>query len=381
MTTTTTTPTTAGFAFHLQARDGEARAGEFTTPHGTFQTPVFMPVGTQSTVKTLTWPQVRDTGARIVLANAYHLFLRPGHRLVEQAGGLHGWMNWPHPILTDSGGFQVFSLAHLRQVEANGVRFQDPVNGDKHFVGPKESMAIQNALGADIIMAFDECPPYPVEEAQARESLALTHRWLAQCWEHHARAADQALFPIVQGSVFRSLREEAAAHVQQYPAVGYAIGGVSVGEPRPEIHAITSFTAPLLPVHKPRYLMGVGTLPDLLEAIRAGVDMMDCVLPTRNARHGGFFTPWGNRSIRNKVFEQDFGPLVEDCACFACQHHSRAYIRHLFRQGETTAKTLLSIHNVQMLVQLTQQARQAIVAGRFADFYDQWCQRWNGSQP
>ncbi|MFM7389736.1 MAG: tRNA guanosine(34) transglycosylase Tgt, partial [Vampirovibrionales bacterium] len=365
-----------GFRFTLQAQDGQARAGEFVTPHGVIHTPMFMPVGTNSTVKTLTWDQVEGTQAEIVLANAYHMYLRPGHQLVAKAGGLHQWSNWQKPILTDSGGFQVFSLAKLRKLTEAGVQFRSPVDGSKHFIGPEESMAIQNALGADIIMAFDECPPYPVTLAEAKKSLDLTHRWLARCVQAHARKHDQALFPIVQGSVYKQLREEAAAHVAQYDAVGYAIGGVSVGEPRPLIHAITRFTAPLLPKHKPRYLMGVGTVPDLLQGIHSGVDLFDCVLPSRNARHGTFLTAEGNKNIKKADYTEDFTPLEEGCDCYTCQNHTKAYVRHLFRQDEATAKTLLTIHNIRALIRLTQQCREAILEGRFEAFFTEQCERW-----
>lgn len=366
--------TTSAFAFTLQAQVGQARAGVLQTPHGAIETPVFMPVGTHSTVKTLTWPQVKATGAQIVLANAYHLYLRPGPDLIAKAGGLHSWMNWQGPILTDSGGFQVFSLAALRKITPQGVHFQDAVSGNKHFIGPKESMAMQNAFGADIIMAFDECPPYPVEETVAEKSLELTQRWLEECVTAHARPLyprdyEQALFPIVQGSCYERLRAKAVEWVTQVPAHGYAIGGVSVGEPRAEMHRVTAFTAPLLPQNKPRYLMGVGTLEDFLQAVAAGVDMADCVLPTRNARHGGFFTEDGTQNIRKACYEADFSPLVEGCECFACQNHSRAYIRHIYRQEEATAKTLLSIHNLQMLAQLAKSARASILEGTFSEFY------------
>lgn len=358
----------SNFSFTLHARQNAARAGTFVTPHGVIETPVFMPVGTHSTVKSLLFPQIREMGAQIVLANAYHLYLRPGHRLVERAGGLHDWSAWNGPILTDSGGFQVFSLSKLRKITEEGVHFQNPIDGQKHFISPEKSMEIQNSLGADIIMAFDECPPYPVTPETAKASLEMTQRWLARCWAAHARHADQALFPIVQGATFKDLRIRHAQEVQEFNAVGYAIGGVSVGEPRPLIDEITAYTAPLLPENKPRYLMGVGTIRDLLKGIESGVDMFDCVLPTRNARHGTFFTPKGHRHIKNACFTEDFSPLVEGCTCTTCQHHSRAYIRHLMRQNEDSGKTLLSIHNVHTLVQLAKSARQHILAGTFQNF-------------
>jgi queuine tRNA-ribosyltransferase len=357
------------FSYTLHARQGQARAGSFHTPHGKVETPVFMPVGTNSTLKSLTWPSIHETGAQIVLANAYHMYLRPGHERVAQSGGLHAWSNWQKPILTDSGGFQVFSLAQLRTIKEEGVHFRDPLNGNKHFIGPEESMAIQNGLGADVIMAFDECPPYPVTHEVARLSLERTQRWLERCWKAHARHHDQALFPIVQGSTYEDLRVRHAQMVQEFDAVGYAIGGVSVGEPRHLIEQMTAYTAPLLPSHKPRYLMGVGTIRDLLKGIHSGVDMFDCVLPTRNARHGTFFTPTGNQHIKNATFTDDDGPLVEGCACYTCTHHGRAYIKHLMRQKEDAGKTLLSIHNVHTLVQLAMDARRHILAGTFDDFY------------
>ncbi len=358
------------FSYQLQATQNNARAGLLQTPHGPVHTPVFMPVGTHSAVRTLTWPQVSDTGAEIVLSNSYHLYLRPGHELVEKAGGLHHWMNWHKPILTDSGGFQVFSLAKHRDITPEGVYFKDVVDGKKHFMGPKESMRIQNALGADIIMAFDECPPGAVDYDYAKKSLEMTHRWLEICFAHHARQ-DQALFPIVQGSVYEDLRVKSVDFVSQFDAVGFAIGGVSVGETKMQMNQVVSFTAPLMPANKPRYLMGVGTPEDLLEGIRHGIDMFDCVMPTRVARHGSYFTPTGKKIIRNAEHKEAFSPLVDDCACYTCQNHTRAYLRHIFRMGETTAATLLSIHNIYTLVQLAKDARAHIIAGTFEDFYQQ----------
>lgn len=351
---------------------GTARAGTLITPHGEVPTPVFMPVGTRSVPKSMTWQQVKETGASMVLSNAYHLFLNPGPELIKKAGGLHGWMNWDGPILTDSGGFQVFSLAHLRKITDEGVHFRNPVNGEKHFIGPRESMAMQNAFGADVMMAFDECPPFPTTEAYAAQSLEKTNRWLGECFEHHARPGDQALFPIVQGSVYNSLREKSAAFVRTFDddVVGYAIGGVSVGESRDEINRVVQLTAPLLPDNKPRYLMGVGTPEDLLAGVARGVDMFDCVMPTRLGRHGTFFGPTGRKNIRNQQFTEDFNPLVDACACFTCQNHTRAYLRHVYRQGESTAGTLLSIHNMFYLVNLMKQARQAILEQRYPDFME-----------
>ena len=350
-----------------------ARAGVLNTPHGSIETPVFMPVGTHSAIRSMLWPQVQETGASIVLCNAYHLYLRPGHELIEKAGGLHKWMNWHQPILTDSGGFQVFSLAELRDIGENGVKFQDPTTGNKHFIGPKESMKIQNALGADIIMAFDECPPNPCTHEYAKQSLGKTNRWLESCFEHHARPPHlkngQALFPIVQGSVYEDLRRESVAFVSQFEAKGYAIGGVSVGETKRMVNEVVKYTAPILPEDKPRYLMGVGTPEDLLDGIRHGIDMFDCVMPTRIARHGSFFSPNGQRIIKRSEYREDFGPLVEGCECFTCQNYSKAYIRHIYRMKETSAGTLLSIHNIYTLVQLAARARESILNNMFEDFY------------
>lgn len=366
------------FSYILEATQGQARAGTLTTPHGEVQTPVFMPVGTHSAVRCLTWDQVGQTGAQIVLSNAYHLFLRPGHELVGRAGGLHQWMNWQKPILTDSGGFQVFSLAKLREITDQGVHFRDPLTGTKHFIGPKESMAIQNALGADIIMVFDECPPYPATHEYAAQSLEKTNRWLETCFEAHQRPNDQALFPIIQGSVFEDLREKSAAFATQMPAVGFAIGGVSVGESKEWVDKVVEFTAPLLPQNKPRYLMGVGTPEDLLNGIKSGIDMFDCVMPTRIARHGSYFAPDGRKIIRNAEFLEDYRPLVEGCPCYTCNHHHRAYLKHIFRQKESSAGTLLSIHNISFLIETAKNARQAILEGRFNDYHYETLQRLSG---
>jgi queuine tRNA-ribosyltransferase len=351
-------------------KNTKARAGTFFTPHGIIHTPVFMPVGTNSTVKMLTEAQLNQLGAEIILSNSYHLFLRPGHKLVEKAGGLHKWMNWHHPILTDSGGFQVFSLTHLRKIKGDGVEFKDPVDGSMHFISPEVSMEIQNALGADIIMAFDECPPYPCSYEEAKNANDRTHAWLERCYNAHKRK-DQALFPIVQGSTFKDLREESAKVITSYPSYGYAVGGVSVGESRELINEIVDYTTNLLPEDKPRYLMGVGTPEDLLEGVKNGIDMFDCVNPTRIARHGCFFKPDGRGIIKNKEYEEDFNPLVETCECYTCKNYSRAYIRHLYRVKEATASVLLSIHNVFYLVDLMKKARQNILSNTFEAFYQE----------
>jgi queuine tRNA-ribosyltransferase len=270
--------------------------------------------------------------------------------------------------LTDSGGFQVFSLANLRKITEVGVSFQDPKDGKKHYINPEISMEIQNSIGADIIMAFDECPPYPCEYETAKKSMEMTHRWLDRCFKAHKRA-DQALFPIVQGSTYDDLRQESAKVISSFDAIGYAIGGVSVGEPAEEKNRIVELCTPLLPQDKPRYLMGVGTPEDLLDGVFRGIDMFDCVMPTRNARHGSFFSDNGRKIIKNKEFEADFGPLQEGCTCYACQNHSKAYIRHLFRQKESTAGTLMSIHNIHYLINLMAEARKAIIEDRYFEFY------------
>lgn len=358
------------FSFTLEKKSSKthARAGLFKTPHGVIETPIFMPVGTNSTVKMLTNHHLYETGAQIILANSYHLFLRPGHNLIKKAGGIHKWMNWNKPVLTDSGGFQVFSLSHLRKIKEEGVSFQDPKDGKKYFISPEVSMEIQEAIGPDIAMAFDECTPYPCTYEEAKLSMERTHRWLERCFKAHTRK-DQALFPIVQGSTFDDLRKEAAAVISSFDAIGYAIGGVSVGEPSDEKNHIVEITAPLLPENKPRYLMGVGTPEDLLDGVKRGVDMFDCVMPTRLARHGGFFTDEGRKIIKNKEFEEDFSPLDKNCTCYACQNHTRAYIKHLFRMKEATAATLLSIHNTHYLINLMKEIRKAILEDRFEKLY------------
>ncbi len=350
--------------------DTSARAGVFSTPHGIIHTPVFMPVGTNSAVKMMTNHHLEETNAEIILSNSYHLFLRPGHKLIKKAGGLHKWMNWNKPILTDSGGFQVFSLADLRNISDEGVYFKDTKDGSTHFINPEISMEIQNDLGADIIMAFDECAPYPCTYEQAKEAMERTHRWLHRCFESH-KNPNQALFPIVQGSVYDDLRAESAKYIAGFDAYGYAIGGVSVGEPTDLKNRAVEIAVPYLPENKPRYLMGVGTPEDLLEGVKRGIDMFDCVMPTRIARHGSFFTPNGRGIIKNKEYEEDFSPLVEGCSCYTCQNHTKAYIRHLYRVKEATAAILLSIHNIHYLVNLMQDTRKAILDGRFEEFYQE----------
>ena len=354
---------------HVDSKTG-ARAGILKTPHGEIKTPIFMPVGTNSSVKMLTNHHLYETKAQIILANSYHLYLRAGTKRIKEFGGIHGWMNWDKPVLTDSGGFQVFSLADLRKITEDGVHFRDPKDGKEHFISPEISMEIQQDIGADIIMAFDECSPYPCTYEQAKLAMERTHRWLERCY-HSKTNPKQALFPIVQGAFFDDLRTESAKVISTFDSVGYAIGGLSVGESKEMMNHFVEFTAPLLPDNKPRYLMGVGTPEDLLDGIKRGIDMFDCVLPTRNARHGSFFTYNGKKNIKNAQFADDKTQLDETCNCYACQNHSKAYIRHLYRCGESTAQTLLSIHNLHFLIDFSQKARQSILEDRFEDFYNE----------
>ncbi len=347
-----------------------ARVGKLTTKHGVVDTPAFMPVGTQSTVKTMVWSQIHAAGSQIVLSNSYHLYLRPGHKLVERAGGLHKFMSWPKSILTDSGGFQVFSLQESRRIEADGVSFRDYITGKEHFIGPAKSMEIQNSLGPDIMMAFDHCVKNPATREQAKESMETTHRWLQECITHHQRPDDQALFGIVQGSIYEDLRVESAKAVTSHDLPGFAIGGVAVGEERELIEKIVLFTTPLLPDHKPRYLMGIGTPWDVSYAVRCGIDMFDCTLPTRLGRHGTAFTSTGRIALKNATFREDWTPVQEGCECYTCTTYTRGYLHHLTRVGEISAATLLSLHNIHFLHQETIECRQAILEDRFKEFFE-----------
>ena len=359
------------FSFELLHTDKNtgARAGILHTPHGDIETPIFMPVGTNSSVKMLTNYDIEQTGAQIILANSYHLYLKAGTKLIKQFGGIHGWMNWNKPVLTDSGGFQVFSLADLRKITEDGVAFRNPKDGSKHFISPEISMEIQEDIGADIIMAFDVCSPFPCSYEEAKKAMEQTHRWLERCFKAKTNPK-QALFPIVQGAFFEDLRRESASVISSYDAAGYAIGGLSVGETKDIMNHFVELTAPLLPENKPRYLMGVGTPEDLLDCIKRGIDMFDCVLPTRNARHGSIFTHEGKKIIKNKEFEADASPLDELCDCYACKNHSKAYIRHLFRCQEGTSAALMSIHNIKFLLDFAKSCRQAILNDEFENFYN-----------
>jgi len=352
--------------FALEATDGQARAGRLTLGHGVVETPVFMPVGTYGTVKAMTPEELVEIGARIVLGNTYHLMLRPGTDIVAAHGGLHRFMHWQRPILTDSGGFQVWSLGELRTIKEQGVTFRSPLNGDRIELTPEISMQVQAALGADIAMVFDECTPYPATREQAAESMRLSLRWAARSRAAHAGAG--ALFGIVQGGVYADLRAESAAGLIDLGFDGYAIGGLSVGEPKADLHAITAHSAQLLPASTPRYLMGVGTPADLLAAVAAGIDMFDCVLPTRNARNGHLFTSQGVVRIRKAGHRQATGPLDPACDCYTCRHYSRAYLHHLDRTNEILGSRLNTWHNLAYYLRLMRDARQAIVDGRFAHF-------------
>jgi len=361
------------FSFQCQAQCShtKARAGVFTTPHGVVETPRFMPVGTLANVKTLTPAHLEAAGAQMVLANTYHLHLQPGEGIVAGAGGLHKFMAWKGPILTDSGGFQVFSLSDIRTIAEEGVTFKSPRDGMMIHMTPERSIQIQNELGADVIMAFDECPPYPAPREDVEAATDRTYRWLKRCIAAHERQ-DQALFGIVQGGVYPDLRSRAAHQLVDLDLPGYAIGGVSVGEPGAMIEQIVKVTAPLLPPEKPRYLMGIGTYREMATANAAGVDLFDCVIPTRLARHGAVLVRGERWNLKNARFRQDFGPIDESCPCYTCQNFSRAYLSHLVRAGEALGHTLLSIHNVTELIRFTGRIREAILGDRFAEEFVDW---------
>ena len=363
--------------FHneLIAEDTEtgARAGVLHTPHGKIETPIFMPVGTQATVKTLDQHDLIEAQAQIILGNAYHLYLRPGHELIDRMGGLHQFMNWSRPILTDSGGFQVFSLGDLNKISEEGVRFQSHLDGSSHLFTPESVMEIEHGLGADIIMAFDECTPYPCERDYAEKSMRRTLRWAERCIKRHQELSaqrthrpPQALFGIVQGSVYPDLRRTCAQELIQMDLPGYAIGGLAVGETRDSMFGVIRETTPLLPNGKPRYLMGVGLPNDLVEAVGAGADMFDCVVPTRNARNGTVFARNGRLRLKNAAHAEDPQPLESDCACKTCSHYSRAYLRHLFKTNELLGMHLATFHNVFFFQQLMRDMRDAIISGHFA---------------
>ena len=353
-----------------------ARRGVIHTPHGDIQTPVFMPVGTQATVKSMTPEELKEVNAQIILSNTYHLFLRPGHELVKEAGGLHNFMHWDRPILTDSGGFQVFSLGKLRKITEEGVEFQSHLDGSKKFLSPEKAMEVENALGSDIMMAFDECCPYPSTYEYTKKSMERTTRWAKRCKEAHKRPEDQGLFGIIQGGFYEDLRKKSAEDLIELDFPGYAIGGISVGEPKEKFIEILQYTAPLMPKDKPRYLMGVGTPDYLIEAAIAGIDMCDCVLPTRIARHGTALTSHGKLVVRNATYEHDFTPLDPECDCYACKNYTRAYIRHLIKANEILGIRLLSIHNIKFLTNLMDKVRIEIENDNLGTFRDEFYKKY-----
>ncbi|MBP1925018.1 queuine tRNA-ribosyltransferase [Sedimentibacter acidaminivorans] len=358
------------FEFELikESSECKARLGKIHTNHGDIETPIFMPVGTKATVKAMTPEELKDIEAQIILGNTYHLYLRPGHDLIEEAGGLHKFMNWDRPILTDSGGFQVFSLGNLRKITEEGVEFRSHVDGSKHFISPEKSMEIQNSLGSDIMMAFDECVPYPATYEYAKNSMERTTRWAKRCKEYHKNTENQALFGIVQGSMYEDLRKESVKQLTELDFPGYGIGGLSVGEPRDLMCEVMDYTVELLPKDKPRYLMGVGSPDYLFEAVERGIDMADCVLPTRMARNGAFITSKGQVTIKNAKYKRDFSPIDSNCNCYTCRNYSKAYMRHLFNENEILGARLATIHNLFFLINLMKRIRISIEENNFINF-------------
>lgn len=366
------------FTFTLNHTDGPARAGRYTTPHGSFNTPAFMACGTKGTVKALDPRDLESLGAEIILANTYHLTLRPGADAVEKLGGLHDWTNWKNPFLTDSGGFQVFSLEKNRKITENGVEFRSPLNGDKHFFTPEKVMQLQEKLGADIVMAFDECAPGDSSHAYAKEAMQRTHDWVIRCKQEHEKLQKnrknegkfpQALFPIIQGVIFDDLRVESTKFMANLDLPGIAIGGLSVGESKEDMTRILDVIHPHLPSNKIHYLMGVGSPEDLVEGVARGIDLFDCVLPTRLARHGTFWTATGRHNLLNKKFELNPGPLEKNCSCPTCQNHSTAYVRYLVIENEITAYRLLTLHNLHFILELMRTMRHHIENKTFAAFH------------
>ncbi|QQK75653.1 tRNA guanosine(34) transglycosylase Tgt [Salicibibacter cibarius] len=368
---------------HLKTcRQSGARLGRVHTPHGVIDTPVFMPVGTLATVKMMSPEELEEMGAQIILSNTYHLWLRPGEDLVKEAGGLHKFMNWDRPMLTDSGGFQVFSLSNLRDIDEEGVRFRNHISGERLFLTPEKAVHIQQSLGADIIMAFDECPPYPASYAYMRDSVARTSRWAERCLEaQKGNNGRQALFGIVQGGEYEDLRRESAEDLVSMDFPGYAIGGLSVGEPKSVMNEVLEQTTRYLPSGKPRYLMGVGSADALIDGAIRGVDMFDCVLPTRIGRNGTCMTSEGRKVIRNAAFARDFRPIDEACNCYACRNYTRAYIRHLIKSKEAFGFRLTSYHNLHFLIELMRKVRQAIKEDRLLDFRASFFEQYGFNRP
>lgn len=345
-----------------------ARLGRVHTPHGSFDTPVFMPVGTQATVKTMSPDELKNVGAQIILSNTYHLYMRPGPDIVKESGGLHKFMNWDSSILTDSGGFQIFSLSNLRDIHEEGVTFRSHIDGSKHFITPEKAIEIQNNLGADIIMCFDECVSYPAEFDYVKRSVERTTRWAKRCKAAHQNTEKQSLFGIVQGGTYKELREKSAHEIMEIGFPGYAIGGLSVGEPAEEMYAMLECTTPLLPEGKPRYLMGVGSPDYLIEGAIRGIDMFDCVLPTRIGRNGTVMTSSGRIIVRDAKYARDYSSLDPECDCYTCKNFSRAYIRHLLKCNEILGMRLTTLHNIKFLLDLMKNIRQAIIEDKLGDF-------------
>ncbi|OXZ30680.1 tRNA guanosine(34) transglycosylase Tgt [Finegoldia magna] len=362
------------FKFTLEKKSSQckARTGIIETNHGVIKTPVFMPVGTRATVKAMNNDELKSIGSQIILSNTYHLYLKPGQEIIRKADGLHKFMNWDRPILTDSGGFQVFSLSKTRKITEEGVQFRSHIDGSKHFISPEKSMEIQNDLGSDIMMAFDECVPYPSSYEYTEDSMKRTLRWLKRCKDYHKNTDRQNLFGIIQGGMYKDLREYSAKKTIDFDLPGYAIGGLSVGEPRDLMIELLDFTTDFMPENKPRYLMGVGTPDYLFEAVEHGVDMCDCVLPTRIARNGTALTSKGKLVVKNAKYKDDFAPLDENCDCYACKNHTRAYIRHLLNVDEILGARLLSIHNLGFLIKMMENIRKSIEEDRYLEFKDEF---------
>ncbi|HLS35395.1 MAG TPA: tRNA guanosine(34) transglycosylase Tgt [Bacillota bacterium] len=358
-----------------------ARLGKVHTPHGTFETPMFMPVGTLATVKSMSPEDLKEMDAQIILSNTYHLWLRPGEDIVKEAGGLHEFMNWDRPILTDSGGFQVFSLSDMREITEEGVHFRNHISGEKLFFSPEKAMQIQNDLGPDIMMVLDECPPYPASHDYMKQSVERTSRWAERCLEAHQRKDEQALFGIVQGGEYEDLRKQSAQDLISLDFPGYAIGGLSVGEPKEVMNKVLEFTTPLLPDDKPRYLMGVGSPASLIDGVIRHIDMFDCVLPTRIARNGTCMTSNGRLVVRNAKYARDFSPIDENCDCYTCSNYSRAYIRHLIHTNEILGFRLTTYHNLYFLLNLMKQVRSAIQEDRLLDFKEAFFEQYGLNDP
>lgn len=354
----------------------KARRGVLHTPHGDIQTPVFMPVGTQATVKAMKPEDIKEMGAGIILSNTYHLYLRPGHEIVREAGGLHKFMNWDRAILTDSGGFQVFSLGNLRKISEEGVKFRSHLDGSSHFITPEKAIEIQNALGSDIMMAFDECAPYPADRTYVKNSMERTTRWLQRCKDTHKDWEKQSLFGIMQGGMYKDLRKESAKAIVDMDLPGYAVGGLSVGEPKEIMIDVLDDCVDYLPREKARYLMGVGSPDYLFEAVEHGIDMCDCVLPTRIARHGLATTSRGRVNIKNAKYQRDWEPLDPECDCYTCRNYSKAYLRHLFKAEEMLSAVLLSYHNIHFLIKLMENIRKSIEEDRFLEFKAEFYEKY-----